>query len=129
MVDIILSIKPKYAEKILNGEKKVEFRKQIPKRVITWVYVYASSPNKSIVARFKINRLLNGSPHDLWEKCSEVGGIEEYEFFSYCGKKEMIHGLEIGEIEKFNQPIDPYQEYSNFKPPQNFAYAENFFRL
>lgn len=127
MVDIILSIKPKYVKKILDGEKKIEFRKQIPKQRIKWVYIYASSPNKLIVARFKINGLINGSPQELWIKFSDVGGVEEDEFFAYCGKKEMIHGMEIGEIERFKKPIDPYQKYCNFKPPQNYAYVQETF--
>lgn len=122
MTDILLSIKPKYVEKILDGEKKVEFRKQIPKRDISWVYIYASAPHKSIVARFKVDGLINGTPHDLWLRFSDVGGVDEEEFFAYCGDKNTIHGLEIGKVEELDPPIDPYQEYINFKPPQNFAY-------
>ncbi len=127
MVDIILSIKPKYAEKILTGEKKVEFRKQIPKHKLTWVYIYASSPSKVIVARFKVNKLTNGTPHELWLRFSNVGGVNKEEFFAYCGNKDTVHGLEIGEVERFEEPIDPYQKYNNFKAPQNFAYIENSF--
>jgi type I restriction enzyme S subunit len=122
MVDIILSIKPKYAEKILTGEKKVEFRKQIPKQKFSWVYIYASSPNKKIVGRFKVKNEIKGSPEEVWEKCGSSGGIEQENYFLYCNGNKIIYGLEVAEIKRIDPPIDPYLKNSNFKPPQNFAY-------
>lgn len=40
MKAILLSIKPEWAEKILNGEKTIEARKQFPKDFRGWVYLY-----------------------------------------------------------------------------------------
>lgn len=122
MADIILSIKPRYAEKILAGEKRFEFRKQIPKQDISWVYIYASSPEKKIVGRFRIKKEIKGSPEEIWEKCGSLGGIEKDRFFLYCNGNSRVHGLEVTNIKRFDPPIDPYEKNRNFRPPQNFSY-------
>ncbi len=51
-MNVIFSIKPKYVERILSGEKKYEFRKRIWKKQVDRVFIYASSPVKKIVASF-----------------------------------------------------------------------------
>ena len=125
MVDIILSIKPEFAEKILNGEKLFEFRKQVPKQEVSWVFIYASSPNKRIIGRFRVKNILNGSPQDIWELCGSRGGIDRDRFFEYCGDKEIVYGFEITEVNRFEPPIDPYEENEGFTAPQSFAYFDN----
>ena len=39
---ILLSIRPQWVEKILNGEKTIEVRKQFPKDYVGWVYIYCT---------------------------------------------------------------------------------------
>lgn len=39
---ILMSIKPEWAEKILNGEKTIELRKRFPKDYKGWVYIYCT---------------------------------------------------------------------------------------
>ncbi len=125
MADIILSIKPEFAEKILNGEKLFEFRKQVPKKKISWVFIYASSPYKKIIGRFRVNNILNGTPEEIWNLCGSQGGIDQERFFEYCGNNETIYGFEISDVIKFETPINPYEEDSNFNAPQSFAYFDN----
>ena len=47
--NIVLPIKPEYADKILNGQKKYEYRKNICTDNIEKIYVYATSPVKAII--------------------------------------------------------------------------------
>ena len=39
---ILLSIRPQWVAKILNGEKTIEVRKQFPKDYVGWVYIYCT---------------------------------------------------------------------------------------
>ena len=53
-MNVLLSVKPKYAEKIVEGKKKYEFRRAIfQKQNIEKVYIYSSSPVSKIVAAFR----------------------------------------------------------------------------
>ena len=56
---VLLSIKPEYAEKIFNGEKRFEYRRVIFKRKgITTVVVYVTAPISRIMGEFQINNIL-----------------------------------------------------------------------
>lgn len=42
MKAILMSIKPKWVAKILNGEKTIEIRKKFPSDYVGWVYIYVT---------------------------------------------------------------------------------------
>lgn len=42
MKSVLLSVKPQYVAKILNGEKTIEIRKKFPKDYVGWVYIYCT---------------------------------------------------------------------------------------
>lgn len=46
---ILLSIKPEWVAKILNGEKTIEVRKQFPKDYVGWVYIYCTKNKPCLV--------------------------------------------------------------------------------
>ena len=60
MMNIILSIKPKYAELIYSGEKSIEWRHTYPNKIIfsDEVYIYETAPVSMVTGSFKINPLL-----------------------------------------------------------------------
>ena len=123
-MEILLSIKPKYSEKIFSGEKRYEFRKQKPRRFVNRVFIYESSPSKVIVGWFSVKRIHSGSPEEIWERCKDFSGIDKKNYISYCNGAKIIHALEINEIFKFDDPIDPCETIPDFKPPQSFRYLE-----
>lgn len=124
-MNVLLSVKPKYAKKILDMEKKYEFRRSIFKRNdIEKVYIYSSSPMSKIIASFEIEKILKDSPERIWELCYEFAGISEKDFFEYFKKSNMAFAIEIENIEVFKKPIDPFNEFNNFKPPQSFYYFD-----
>lgn len=42
MKAILMSIRPEWVVKILNGEKTIEIRKKFPKDYVGWVYIYCT---------------------------------------------------------------------------------------
>lgn len=123
-MNILLSIKPEYSRKIFSGEKKYEFRKRKPKLMIAAVFVYESSPTRRIVGKFRVKRIHSGSPENIWLKCKDTSGIEENTYLNYCNGTRIIHALEIDMPFKFENPIDPFEAISNFKPPQDYSYVD-----
>lgn len=59
-MNIILSIKPKYAELIYSGKKTIEWRHTYPKKIIfsDVVYIYETAPVSMVTGSFKINPLI-----------------------------------------------------------------------
>ncbi len=122
-MDVLLSVKPKYANEIISGRKKYEFRKSIFKREnIEKIYIYSSSPVKKIIAIVDIDGILSDSPQELWEQCHEDAGISEREFFSYFKNSDTGYAIKISNVQEFPIPIDPYHLDEDFRPPQSFCY-------
>jgi predicted transcriptional regulator len=119
---VLLSIKPEYSKKIFSGEKKYEFRKRRPKFVIDLVFVYESSPTRNIVGWFSVKGIHSGSPEEIWETCKDSSGIERNNYFEYCNGTDIIYAFEIDEAFKFKNPMNPFEMFSDFKPPQSFCY-------
>lgn len=123
-MSVLLSIKPKYVKAMIKGNKKYEFRKSIwkTKKKINRVYIYSSAPIKKIIGIFTIKDIIEDNPSNLWIKFGEFSGIQEDEFFNYFKSSKKAFAIEIDAIEIFKKPIDPFREFSNFKPPQSFYY-------
>ncbi len=127
-MDILLSIKPRFAESIIDGKKKYEFRKKaFSQKNIGRVYIYATTPIKKIVGIFKINNIIEDKPSTLWHRLKDHAGISEDEFFYYFKNRIVGFALEIVDVEKFETPVDPKIIYPNFVPPQSFCYVKYSF--
>jgi len=125
---VLLSIKPKYVDKIFCGSKKYEFRKNIFKNEnVREIVIYSSSPMKKIVGTCAIGSIIEDRTMILWQMFKEVSGLCEEEFFSYFQNKEKGYAIEIEEIKKFENPIDPWHFDKKFVPPQSFQYITNSF--
>ena len=56
MKAILLSIRPEWLVKILNGEKTIEVRKLFPKDYVGWVYLYCSKSNTQYLVGSKTQK-------------------------------------------------------------------------
>ena len=122
MILVILSIKPKYCQAIVEGTKRYEFRKRIPKN---WkearFLIYASSPIQRIIGEFKSTEVIDASPEEIWKKCQEEAGISKEEFCSYFKSTKSAFALHIEDFIEYD-PIDPRAALSHFTPPQSYQY-------
>ena|ERR1044072_2037334 len=123
-MNVLLSIKPKYANAILTGEKKVEFRKALFKNDVKRVYIYSSAPEQKIIGYFTIDEIVSASPKKLWKEFNPVGVINEEEFFDYFADKSIGYSIKIKKVKKFSKFIDPKKVFDNFFPPQSFMYCD-----
>jgi len=122
-MNVLISVKPEYAEKILEGKKKYEFRRSIFKRNdIEKVYIYSSSPIRKIIASFQIEKIIKDSPEMIWNLCQKYGGISKEDFFAYFKNSDSAYAIKICNVVIFQEPIDPYDIIEGFKPPQSFYY-------
>lgn len=123
-MNVLLSIKPKYANAILAGEKLVEFRKLTFKKEIERVYIYSSAPEQRITGYFTIREIISDTPEELWRKFSKVGSISEEDFFEYFADKEIGYSIRIKTVNKFRISKNPKDIFKNFVPPQSYMYCE-----
>ena len=121
---VILSIQPKFADKIFEKTKKYEYRKVIFSSNIKKVFVYASNPVCKIIGYFIIDEIVQGSPSSVWRKTSKDSGITREYFDDYFDGHDTAFAIKIKSVKQFKTPINPKNIIKNFRPPQNFMYYD-----
>ena len=124
-MNVLLSIRPKYIEEMIKGNKRYEFRKSIFKRNVDKVWIYATSPTKKIVGTFVIGKILKDTPDNLWNKFNGHSGMREQDFFDYYSGIKEGFALELKHMKLFKAPIDPKVFFPDFTPPQSFYYLDD----
>ena len=122
-MNILLAIKPKYIEKIVDKEKLYEFRKALPKNNFEKVYVYASSPISKIVGEFTVETIISDDKNNVWWWCKDFSGLTKEQFFNYFSNKNIANAIAIKNYINYNKYIDVKD--LNLKVPQNFCYLNN----
>jgi len=122
---VILSIKPIYAEKILNGEKTIELRKSIfKKNNIKKVIIYASSPISKVIGEFEIESILHDEINELWKKTKKENGVDIEFFKQYFENREKGYAIKIKNTKRYKVSYNIYEKYG-IKAPQSFSYLED----
>ncbi|WP_314059203.1 ASCH domain-containing protein [Empedobacter brevis] len=121
---VILSIKPKYAHKILEGKKTYELRKNIFKNSeIKTVLIYASAPISKIIGEFQIDNIVHLELEELWNTVKEKAEVDRDFFDEYFETKAKGYAISIKDVKKYKNSIDISEKYG-IKAPQSFAYVK-----
>ncbi|AVH70088.1 ASCH domain-containing protein [Nostoc sp. 'Lobaria pulmonaria (5183) cyanobiont'] len=132
---LLLSIKPKYAEKIFSGKKQVELRRVRSRlNMDDLVLVYVSSPKKALVGSFEVKYItqmeIKKLPKDLnefWNQVKNIAGISSKEFQSYYDGASVMVGIFVKNIKTLPDPIELTQlreKIPKFRPPQSYRYLK-----
>lgn len=91
MCQMLLSINPEYVESILQGIKRYEYRKFRCREDVDKIIVYATAPQKKVVAEAEIESIVEDEVLNVWRKTKQYSGIT-YSFFrkNYKGKKKAV---------------------------------------
>lgn len=119
---VLLSIKPKFAEKIFNGTKKYEFRKAIFKNEdVKTVIVYSSSPVMKVIGEFEIENISSNTPKLIWKKTKNHSGISKVDFFKYFIDRDIAFAIKIKKVKKYKKPLSLKEDFKT-TAPQSFKY-------
>ena len=120
---VLLSIKPEFAEKIISGEKRFEFRKRaFARTTVETIVVYATMPVGRIIGEFTIKQIISGSPATIWKKTKTSAGISHSRYQDYFEGRQSAFAIEIETVTAYEEPIDPRKSLKRFTAPQSFCY-------
>ena len=124
MCRMLLSINPEHVENILNGTKQYEFRKVRCRADVDKIVIYATSPQKMVVAEAEIEDIIEDDVTDVWRQTSAFAGIS-YAFFRayYRGKKKAV-AYKLGKVKAYKKPRR-LSDYDVAYPPQSFIYLKS----
>ena len=120
MSKILLSIKPEYVERILDGTKQYEFRKRLAKDV-TKIVIYSTSPVKKVVAEVEVIGTIECAEQKLWNLTHEYAGIDKKKFHEYFCDCKNACAYVLGNVKKFERPKS-LEAYGLSLAPQSFIY-------
>lgn len=118
---VLMSIKPKYVEKILSGEKKYEYRKTLLKKDVESILVYSTFPVKKVVCEIKLLEVVKGTLEYVYSKTNKESGITLEEFNSYFKNKNVAYAYKLGSIKKLDLTL---KEIGVPTAPQSYQYIE-----
>ena len=122
---VIISLHPQHANKILSGEKKIEFRRVWSKKSISTVVIYSTVPIKRIVAIAKVKKVHLGSPTSLWKLSKSIGGgLSRKNLYDYFFGKKIGYAIEFRSVLSNSKYISPSKVIKNFHAPQSFSYLD-----
>lgn len=121
MCTILLSIKPEYAEKILEGSKRYEFRRNVASRVVDKILIYSSSPKQKVVGEVQVEEVLSNTPNELWRITHASAGISKSKYDEYFDGKENAYAYKLGSVSIYESP-KTLLDFDIKVPPQSFVY-------
>jgi predicted transcriptional regulator len=126
--DFILSIKPEYATKIVEGLKTVELRRRFPYGTVTGavLYVYATVPIQALIGYATIRDVVKLPTEDIWAEYNKVAYITRSDFDDYYAGSNAGFVIRLKNPVRLQRPITLTELKTNldFTPPQSFTYAD-----
>ena len=123
MRDVIFSLKPAYAEKILSGEKTVEFRKNLCAESIGKILIYETSPVKKITGEVCVDAIVSGPPEEVWERLGERAAMTRMAYDRYYLKRNRAVAYCLSRPVRYEKARE-LSEYGVSSAPQSFTYVK-----
>ncbi len=126
MKALVLAIRPRFTDSILDGTKTVELRRSKP-RVESghMALIYACAPVKAIVGGFVIDGFLTARPDALWTAVKGKAAVTYEEFKAYFKDCGVGHAISIRDPWRARTPV-PLEvlrtECPSFHPPRSYGY-------
>lgn len=120
---VLLSIKPEYAEKILNGTKRYEYRKAIFRDAsVRTVVIYATMPVGKVIGEFEVGGFVRGTPSELWRKTKDASGITREFFMTYFSGRDEAQAIQVSNPKRYRVPKSLRDVSGTSTAPQSFQY-------
>lgn len=124
MSAMLLSIKPEYAQRIIDGTKQFEFRTRRCREDITKIIFYSTVPESTVVGEAEIEEVLVGAPSTIWEKTKHAAGIPRSFFRQYYKGRPQAVAYKLKNVIAYDTP-KALSDYGITHVPQSFIYIED----
>ncbi len=119
----MLSIKPEYLQRILNGTKEYEFRMTIPKEDVSKIVFYCTAPTRKVIAWADVLGVISASPAKIWKRTCTSAGISAEKFNEYFDGCQCAYAYRLGNVHRYKPPKS-LEDFGLTAPPQSFAYVK-----
>jgi predicted transcriptional regulator/ribosomal protein S18 acetylase RimI-like enzyme len=121
---ILFSLKPQFADLVINGKKQVEFRRRFSSTMQgSLAYFYVSSPVKRIMFSSILSKVHHCDVNYLWKQFCSIGGVSKKDYFSYFTGTNNGYAIELDNVKALSKMLsldyirNTYMP--SFRPPQS----------
>lgn len=122
-MDILISIKPEYTEKILNNTKHYELRRSFSKKEINKLIIYSTSPKSRVVWEVKVEKVIYRPIDELRNLTKYKSCVSKESFYKYFKWKEYWYAIKLINPIQYSTPKE-LKNYKIKRPPQNYCYIK-----
>jgi predicted transcriptional regulator len=126
---VLLSVRPRFANALLNGTKTVEMRRR-PMRLHggALCLLYASSPTRALTGALRATGVDHGTPDELWRRHGPRTALTREEYDDYLDGRSSACALLITAVLVFETPV-PLAELRRrsgaFVAPQSYRFLDD----
>lgn len=105
--NLLMSVKPEFAERIFSGDKRIEIRRaaMATKWVGQRVAIYATRPICALVGEATIQSVERGVPAQFWEKYQSELGCNKEQFDQYTAQSVSITAIRLQEVRSYREAV------------------------
>jgi len=126
MHEALISIKPTYVRRFLDGEKSVEIRSRAVNLTPgSRLWIYSTLPKGCIEAVAEVNQVVFATPSDIWHRYSGSLAVSRYKYQKYVNGASRVSAIIINKV--MRMPIEVNLSMlrkimPGFHPPQFLKY-------
>jgi predicted transcriptional regulator len=124
--DLLVSVHPRHASNILNGEKTVELRRRFPERHTrgALVLIYSTAPVRAIVGTARVKHVLKLPISRIWKEYGAAACVSKAEVAAYFSGVREGYAILLDEARPFKRQLTMEALYRRFGivPPQSYRY-------
>ena len=127
--NMVISVHPIFAKKIIEGDKTVELRKRVPNiQPRTRLWIYATRPDAAVIGTVILKRIEEKTPEQAWAKYSADALIERVAFDAYFANAQKAYCLLLTNVQYARRPTNLEQLrrlWKGFHPPRTMSSITN----
>lgn len=126
---VLLSVRPRFADALLDGTKTVEVRRR-PVRLHAGALclLYSSSPTRALTGALTVAGVEHGTPDELWRRHGPRTALNRDEYDNYLHGRSTACALVVTAPIVFHTPV-PLAELRRrnhtFVPPQSYRFVRD----
>jgi len=126
---LLFSVRPQYADRILQKKKTVEIRRRFSTQWLGHkINLYASAPVMSLVGEATITKIVVNKPELIWDQFYDQVGCSRLEFDFYVKGADEVYAIELDHVRPYRDRF-PLVQISqllneNLTPPQSYLTLE-----
>lgn len=125
---LLMSLRPRFAEAILDGTKTVELRRtRLSAPDGTHLILYASSPVMAVVGTAVLIGRDTDTPARIWRRHRKHVGLLRTEYDEYFDGSEAATAVHLGDPRRLATPwaLSALRDTAKFQPPQSYRFVSD----